>query len=1444
MRRFGLSWAKMASIALVLLLLGGMASAATVSVRFWSQEGLVLVERAVPTGMAPAEAAVRALVAGPTPQEAASGLTSRIPAETSIVGLTISDTSAAIDLSGEVRAGLNEAILLDIFDQFRTTLGDFPSILAIKLTCAGKPLSAYLPSPPQVGQPAAINPISINSVGLGGKKICIGPSHGRFWNGSGWYWQRSLTCGWGEAILEDTNSIRLVQFLKQYLTQDGATFTCPRQLDESDCCNADTGYPWWKMCSQSWLNHLGLPSSIWANYTGVGGGDTAADRSSDDVRARPLFADYQGSDIYIACHTNAGGAGAATGTETYRDTQMEHPEYVAGSLNLANAVHNSVIDTIRSTFPEEPSWANRGVKDSAAGFGEIRVPSRPAILIELAFHDDCTRDALYLTDDFFRSLCEWGIYNGICSYFGNTPTWDKYSCEYVSDTIPTVMNPGQSYSVTVTLRNRGVCWFTSRGFRLGVPSGTDPFGAFNRVDIIGETKPGQTYTFNYIMTAPTTAGYYTTHWQMVRDGYAWFGPTVSKTIEVGSGPIEPPDNTGSALAAKTVDWQAGLPTYMSGGWTSTAVCGYTEYYTYTENSACTNFNREAKWQSGQSFSGRGHWTTDVQIPCNYGTVNTLYRVLKADGTDEGTNVWMDQCPRDGWYNLLDADKQDLSIGGWRIHTADTTAAVSGGCTTACGTRVLGAAGLHMYGDRWQYINDWTCFGPFATANPGAIADNPASLNEANLYLYPAVDTTHGNVLSFGGVAPGHVTTGDCNNANSLNFAAGGNAAAYGGGEYRNSYGFAWLYTPTGAAPKFDIGSDDGNRVWVNGTLINDNNAFRGLGRDSDVTGSVSLTAGWNRVLFKIHNGAAGFEGTMSLRNGSNNSWNETSVNTFDLGGYLSYGLGYEQDSWYPRIDVAGFDGLANPQPADKVYTNSTTVIANGTATISGPVPLWKVMHFESGYGITGDTNYADVTSTGATWSHSQTGVTGHRRFSFFSVSQSHRTSFQSGLGSGVNGGSNWADGGPGNYADVYVDNVAPQTPSLSTLTAQSTSSINLDWALPLDQGVGVGPGADEYASTGGDNAYRRADVGVSVRRNASGIYGWGSSTSFTDTGLTANTQYSYDIAARDNSSQSRGAWNNATAYGGTTTRWTLSTAPSIANVTCDRPVNVQQPTAGFTFTAVGGFGAGTLDHYLYAWDKNTAHTFTGSESSWNSGTLPLTATSGGDWYLHVEGVNGEAAANGTLDLGPYQYAAPPVKDTIALAFAEPDSEPLTLQSKPVTASLPGMFWLEEHDRFAAIKVVSATSVAAGHLATVTGSLGVSGTQRVLTASNVDDLGLALDQIPAPVFTTIRSLGGADFNPSTPGVTNCKGLYNIGLLVRIAGNVTFFSTSDPAAKFFYVSDGSGATDDSGHSGVKVLCRGIDPPVTGMVIVTGVVSSEQAGASVVPRLIIRNSDDIQP
>ena len=515
------------------LCLATAASAAvgqSVSVRFFERGELAIFERPLLPESSAEESAIAGLVAGPTADESARGVATAIPSGTRINEIRFAGPLVTIDLSAEAVAGLDESRLAAMFDQFRSTLGDYEQLSDIHLTCNGSGLSSYLaPVDFKSLAPAPVGPAVTTGVGLAGKKIAFGPSHGRLWSGTSWGWQRSDPCGFGEAVLEDTNSIRLAQFLYQYLSQDGATVYVPRELNESTCCHSATGLPWWKMAARYWCQNIGLPSSVW---------DSSTTDSNDDIRARPLFADYYQADIYVAHHTNAGGGGTATGTEVYRDTAMEHPAHETASYNLALALKSSIDAAFRAGF--DSNWAIRNggqPRDSAGGFGEIRIPNRPAALIELAFHDNCTRDAAYLTDNYFRSVGEWGVYKGICQYFGNTPTWDMYSYEVVSNTIPSNMNASQSYPVSITLRNRGVLWSEVRSFRLGAAGDSDPFTGTTRHTISGEIRPGSTVTFNFTLTAPSTGGTYTTDWRMVRDGVAWFGPTVSKSVQVGNPPV-------------------------------------------------------------------------------------------------------------------------------------------------------------------------------------------------------------------------------------------------------------------------------------------------------------------------------------------------------------------------------------------------------------------------------------------------------------------------------------------------------------------------------------------------------------------------------------------------------------------------------------------------------------------------------------------------------------------------------------------------------------------------------------------------------------------------------------------------------------------------------------------------------------------------------------------
>jgi N-acetylmuramoyl-L-alanine amidase len=732
----------MAVVALALAPIQALAS----GVMFYRGDQLVSVERATLGDSPTVKALVEALLAGPTADETNAGITTAIPAGTTIVDLQVAGDTVTVDLSGNVLQGIDEATLLGIYDQFRATLAGWPEFTSIRLTCKGNLLSTYLtPVTPVEGTTAARPLMNMTtSVGLAGKIIAIGPSHGRYWNGSGWYWQRSDPCGLGEAVLEDTNSIRLMQFLKQYLAQDGATVHVPREMNESNCCDSETGLAWWKVCAQMWLKAQGYPCSVWGNVSGSCGATTDTNRYSDDIRARPLFADYHGTDIYIACHTNAGGG---TGTETFRDSAMEYPAHVANSLTLATAVQDNVISSIRELY--DSSWASRGVKDSAGGFGEIRVPNRPACLIELAFHDKCDRDAPALTTNYFRSVAEWGLYRGVCQYFGTTPTWDRYSDEYVSDTIPATMTPGQSYTVGITFRNRGVVWSDANSFRLGAVGDSDPLTTSTRATISGEVLPGNTYTFTLTMTAPTLPGLYTTDWQMVRDGVAWFGPTLSKQVLVTGDDTAPvitnhPANqtvAGGATVVFTVDaggtpplsyqWQKNTVDLIDGGRVSganTATLQITSADTVdnasyrcivsnalgsqTSNSATLSVVMGASTWIVESRSGGQNWST------NFSRVGTFSDVT-GKSTAAGCTAGIGHCYTSAVYSGRSATYTFTpgSTGSWKIYATWVTS--TNGCPGLRHviTHAGGTASVTMNQTQSGTGNTWNLLGEY-TLNAG------------------------------------------------------------------------------------------------------------------------------------------------------------------------------------------------------------------------------------------------------------------------------------------------------------------------------------------------------------------------------------------------------------------------------------------------------------------------------------------------------------------------------------------------------------------------------------------------------------------------------------------------------------------------------------------------------------------------------------------------------
>jgi N-acetylmuramoyl-L-alanine amidase len=294
------------------------------------------------------------------------------------------------------------------------TLRDRFDAFEIHTAIAGTPLDALLARPAAVLAAATppvarqlspvLPPPSPATAALLARRIAVSPGHGYYLNASNnWVLQRSFFQG----IVEDFINHDLITELAGHLTAAGADVRPTRQLDRN-AGRGESGFPQWQEAARYYIKSLGADPSVW-NPPGL-------DHLSQDIGARPRYANSIGAEILVSLHNNGGGG---TGTETLYDTNNG---FGPASKRLADLVHGKLIAAIRRDY--NPTWADRRVQGFNGNYGENRLATRPAILIELAFMDRPTPDNAALQDARFRTLAVEAIRDGIREFLesGGTST--------------------------------------------------------------------------------------------------------------------------------------------------------------------------------------------------------------------------------------------------------------------------------------------------------------------------------------------------------------------------------------------------------------------------------------------------------------------------------------------------------------------------------------------------------------------------------------------------------------------------------------------------------------------------------------------------------------------------------------------------------------------------------------------------------------------------------------------------------------------------------------------------------------------------------------------------------------------------------------------------------------------------------------------------------------
>ncbi len=125
-----------------------------------------------------------------------------------------------------------------------------------------------------------------------------------------------------------------------------------------------------------------------------------------------------------------------------------------------------------------------------------------------------------------------------------------------SGNVPATMLPGETAAVSVTMQNTGnTTWDNnpSHPYSLGSqnPQDNTTWG-LDRISVGGTpVQPGETKTFTFSITAPSTPGNYNFQWRMVQDGVEWFGaPSTNAILSV----VAPPMSVTAVLDEPSIEY--------------------------------------------------------------------------------------------------------------------------------------------------------------------------------------------------------------------------------------------------------------------------------------------------------------------------------------------------------------------------------------------------------------------------------------------------------------------------------------------------------------------------------------------------------------------------------------------------------------------------------------------------------------------------------------------------------------------------------------------------------------------------------------------------------------------------------------------------------------------------------------------------------------------------
>ncbi len=272
---------------------------------------------------------------------------------------------------------------------------------ALQVGCTGSPT------------PAFTNP-RVVPTSLVGARIMLNPGHGiTLTDKNTWGFQRPKANGFSVFVLEDDSNIRIARAVKKVLEAAGAVVLSTRELERSTV--GSSGEAVWREASKHHLSRIGVNKGIWNSR----GFSLRSDcRLAQDIRARPLYANFEKADLMLSFHSNAGNF-LARGTQVFY-AERSFLRAAPKDLGLKNACFAkllaiSVPKQIR--LDGRPNWKN-GSTTASNQYGENGFALMPSAILEVAFHTN-RADGAALMQESFRVAVATGIRDALNSFFKN-----------------------------------------------------------------------------------------------------------------------------------------------------------------------------------------------------------------------------------------------------------------------------------------------------------------------------------------------------------------------------------------------------------------------------------------------------------------------------------------------------------------------------------------------------------------------------------------------------------------------------------------------------------------------------------------------------------------------------------------------------------------------------------------------------------------------------------------------------------------------------------------------------------------------------------------------------------------------------------------------------------------------------------------------------------------